>query len=379
MPPARIASRTRASQSRAGRQPASPWGAGFCLYALIWVSALAGGCDSGGAGSGNESPSSVLLAPDSSAGARLTIAAAGDFGMERAGVATLGAMATSRPDLYLGLGDFSYAGPGSEDDFCELVHSKIGTDAPFEIISGNHEEDSGEDGHVDNVAACLPDRLEAVGEYARQYYFDVGQLVRFIMISPDLTIDGDHYYYGPDDSGGDNPQLAWLEEAIDDARAGQIEWIVVGMHKNCISVGRYYCAVYQDLFSALIASRVDLVLSGHDHTYQRSKQIAARRTGCREVVVDQFDRDCVVADGDTYRKGGGSVFVVSGAGGAELYPVDPNDPEAGYFAAAMGGNTRGNRHGFAMLTISPRRLDVRFVGSTRGSFADRFRIERRTR
>jgi 3',5'-cyclic AMP phosphodiesterase CpdA len=352
----------------------------FWLCALICLSALAAGCGSGDSGSGRDSPTRALLAPDSSAGARLTVAAAGDFGMERAGVATLEAMATSRPDLYLGLGDFSYAGPGSEDEFCELVHSKIGADAPFEIISGNHEEDSGEDGHVDNFAACLPDRLEAVGEYARQYYFDVGQLVRFIMISPDLTIDGEHYYYGPDDSGGDNPQLAWLEETIDDARATRIDWIIVGMHKNCISVGRYYCDVYQDLFSALIASRVDLVLSGHDHTYQRSKQIAAPRPGCRAVVVDHFDRDCVVAaDGDVYRKGGGSVFVVSGAGGAELFPVNASDAEAGYFAAAMGANTRGNRHGFAMLTMSARRLGVRFVGSTPGSFTDRFRTEREAR
>jgi hypothetical protein len=346
------------------------------FYALICLSALAGGCGTADGGNGEDGPNPALLTPDSSLGARLTVAAAGDIGMERPGVSTLATMARSRPDVYLGLGDFSYAGPESADDFCELVHSKIGTEAPFEIVSGNHEEDTGEDDRVDNFAACLPDRLDAVGEYARQYYFDVGHLARFIMISPDLTIDGDHYYYGPDDGGGDNPQLAWLKATIDDARAAQIEWIVVGMHKNCISVGKYYCDVYQDLFSALIASRVDLVLSGHDHTYQRSHQIAPPRTGCREVVVDQFDRDCLVADGDAYRKGGGSVFVVSGAGGAELYPVRASDPEAGYFAAAMGANTRGNRHGFALLTISPRRLGVRFVGSTPGSFADRFQIER---
>jgi hypothetical protein len=149
------------------------------------------------------------------------------------------------------------------------------------------------------------------------------------------------------------------------------------MHKPCISVGEYYCDVYQDLFSTLIASRVDVVLSGHDHTYQRSKQLAAPRQGCPEVIVDTFKPKCVVDDDDAYRQGAGSVFVVTGAGGAELYPIHANDPEAGYFVTAMGQNTPGDRHGFTMLEISQQRLRSRFVGSTPGSFGDRFEIEAR--
>jgi hypothetical protein len=346
-----------------------------CLVIGIGAAMLATGCGSTDAENGDSSAASALLAADSNDGANLTVAAAGDFGMERGGVATLDAMAGSKPDLYLGLGDFSYAGPSSTDDFCDLVRSKIGESAPFEIVAGNHEEDSGEDGRIEDFAACLPDKLAAEGEYGRQYYFDVGRLARFIMISPDLTIEGDHYYYGPDDDGDDTSQLAWLKRTIDEARDAGVEWILVGMHKSCISVGEYYCDVYQDLFSTLIASRVDLVLSGHEHTYQRSKQIAAPRRGCPEVIVDSFDPACVVDDDDTYRKGAGPVFVVAGAGGADLYPIHANDPEAGYFAAAMGQNTPGERHGFAMLTISQRRLLVRFVGSTPGSFADHFEVE----
>lgn len=352
-----------------------------CLCALIGLgwAGLTGGCGSTDPDGGQGATSRLLLAPESRAGARLTVAAAGDFGIKAAGVATLDAMAKSKPDMYLGLGDFSYAGPDSAGEFCELVRSKIGPDPPFEIVSGNHEEDPGEDGPLDDFAKCLPDRLNAVGRYGRQYYFDVGRLARFIMISPDLTIDRAHYYYGTHDNGTDNSSIAWLDETIDQARAAGIEWIVVGMHKNCISVGEYYCDVYQDLFSTLIEKKVDLVLSGHDHTYQRSKQIAAPRDGCEAVIVNRFDPDCVVDDDDSYRKGAGSAFVISGAGGAELYPVHANDPEAGYFVAAMGRNTSGNRHGFAMLTISPRRLAVRFVGSTPGSFADRFEIENKNR
>jgi 3',5'-cyclic AMP phosphodiesterase CpdA len=347
----------------------------FSLGAIA-LAILVGGCGSSGANDEEDRSVSPARSPIER-GPTTTVAAAGDFGMEPAGVATLEAMAGSRPDLFLGLGDFSYAGPSSEGDFCELVRSKVGGTAPFEIVAGNHEEDPGQDGRADEFAACLPDRLDAVGEYARQYYFDVGELARFILISPDLTIDGEHYYYGRDEDGEETPQLTWLKETIAEARATGIRWVIVGMHKNCISVGEYYCDVYQDLFSTLIASKVDLILTGHDHTYQRSKQIATAGARCREVVVDRFDPDCVVDDGDVYRQGEGSVFLVVGTGGADLYPIHATDPEAGYFVTAMGRNSRGNRHGFAMLTLSRRRLAVRFVASTPGSFADRFAIRAR--
>jgi hypothetical protein len=305
--------------------------------------------------------------------AHLRVGAAGDFGIKPSGVATLESMAEAKPDIYLGLGDFSYAGPGSESAYCRLVHSKLGAGAPFEIVSGNHEEDSGEDGLIDNFAACLPDREGSTGEYAKQYYFDVGGLARFIMISPDLTIDHRYFYYGPN-GGGETPELAWLKEAVAGARADGIRWVIVGMHKPCITEGVYYCDVYQALFSTLIRSGVDLVLSGHDHTYQRSKQIAAPRPGCPRVLVDHFNPRCVANGGRTQRKGAGTVFVVAGSGGAPLYPVHAGDPEAGYFATAMGANSPGRRHGFALLQISPSRLAVRFVPSTPGTFSDRFRI-----
>jgi 3',5'-cyclic AMP phosphodiesterase CpdA len=301
---------------------------------------------------------------------RVTIAAAGDIGSGKAGNATLEKMARSRPDVYLALGDLSYAGPGSEAAWCDTVRSKIGPIAPFEVVAGNHEEDTGQDGHIRNFTTCLPDRLNAVGEYGRQYYFDLGNLARVILISPHLTIDGVHYFYGRG-----NQNLAWLSEAIDSARAAGIRWVVVGMHKNCISVGVYYCDIYQDLFSLLIEKRVDLVLHGHEHTYQRSKQLVAPRAGCDAVVVDSFDPDCVVDNGGgtRHRQGAGTIFVVSGAGGSELYNLNTSDPEAGYFDAVMGANRRA-RHGFASIALTPSMLGLKFVGSTPGSFSDEFEI-----
>jgi Calcineurin-like phosphoesterase len=351
------------------------------LGAIALAAAIATllGCGGDGVGQSADSnqvprpPQAGSLIRHGTGGGPLTVAAAGDFGIEAPGRATLEAMARAKPDLDLALGDLSYAGPGSEERFCRLVRSKVGPSVPFEIVSGNHEEDTGGDGRIDSFARCLPDSLHAVGDYGTQYYFDLGRLARFILISPDLTIDGDYHYYGKEDDGSDNARLAWLSRTIDEAHTAGIRWMIVGMHKPCITIGVYYCDVYQDLFSSLIAKDVDLVITGHDHTYQRSRQIAAPRSGCRAVVVDHFDPDCVVDADHSYRKGAGSTFVVTGAAGAGLYPVHPNDPQAGYFAATMGSNKQ-RRHGFVMLTISPRKLAVRFVGSTPGSFGDRFEI-----
>ena len=341
---------------------------------LLLLASVGWGCGSNGA----DDPEPGSAGAQTSAPAdEVSVAAAGDLGMKAPGIATLEAMAAAEPDLYLALGDLSYAGPDSADEYCDAVHAALGPTAPFQLLAGNHEEDSGEDGPIAEFAECLPDRAGSVGEYARQYYFDVGGLARFILISPDLTIEGRHYYYGPADGGSDTPELAWLKDAIAGARADGIPWVIVGMHKNCISLGEYYCDVYQDLFTTLIEERVDLVLSGHDHSYQRSKQLSAPAPGCREVVVDDYDPDCVATTGGTYRQGAGSAFVIAGAGGAGLYELNPDDPEAGYFEATMGRETRGARPGFALLEISEERLGVRFVGSRPGSFDDAFQITSR--
>ena len=351
-------------------RPADPRTAVASTVAAL--SLLVGGCG-GGEETGEAGAAGVagLTATEP-----FEVAVAADIGIERTGRATLAEMGEAGADLNLALGDLSYAGPGSEPEFCELVGSLVGEEAPVALLAGNHEDDTGGDGSIANFAECLPDRVGAVGDYGVQYYFDVGRLARFVMISPDLTVDGRYYYFGPDDDGQDTPELAWLKEALAGAREAGIRWTIVGMHKPCISVGEYYCDVYQDLFTTLIEERVDLVLSGHDHSYQRSKQLAVGAS-CPEVTVDDFDRRCVADAGDALERGRGTVFMVAGmAGGEELYPVHADDPEAGYFATAMGRNSPSPRDGFVELRLTSASLEAAFVGSTPGRFGDSFAIRR---
>ena len=339
------------------------------------VAALALACAGcGSSGEGHEGQAETHAAPPNPH-TPFSVAAAADIGVRPQGRATLQAMARQRPQLYLGLGDLSYAGPQSEREFCDLVLDATGDDAPFALLAGNHEEDTGGDGQILEFADCLPDRVHAVGTYGVQYYFDVGRLARFVMISPDLTIDEQHYYYGLDDDGGETPQLQWLKDAITGANDAGIQWVIVGMHKPCISVGEYYCDVYQDLFTTLIDERVDLVISGHDHSYQRSHQISTA-PGCAEVTVDHFDPDCIADDDGSFRQGAGSIFLIAGTGGESLYRVNSGDPEAGYFAATMGRNSPRPEFGYLDLELSADRLSGRFVGTGDGGFTDRFSISR---
>ena len=296
----------------------------------------------------------------------------GDIGMSPAASATLSAIGRSRPSFLLAIGDLSYNGPNSAPGWCALVKQRLGK-TPVEIVSGNHEDDTGGDGKIDTFVRCLPDRLHSHGAYGKQYYFDYGGLARFIIVSPSVTIDGKNYYYGVG-----RPEYRWLQKTIEDARAAHIPWVIVSMHKNCISVGEYYCQVYQDIFSLLVKEKVDLVLHGHDHIYQRSHQLAPSGE-CPTVVVDEFNPACIDdsgADG-RYPKGKGLVDVIVGTGGAPLYPTNAKDPEAGYAVTYMGKN-RQPRHGFLRVTVTRTRLDASFVGTTSTStFTDRFTIAQR--
>jgi hypothetical protein len=277
-------------------------------------------------------------------------------------VASLAALAGSGASFYLALGDLNYGLQGTEPDWCALVVSHLGSTFPFQIVAGNHDDGAGGAASIDRFADCLPDRLGSTGHYGREYFFDYGSLLRVILISPGLTIGGEAYRYVPG-----NPHYDWLVQRIDEARAAGIPWVVVGMHMVCITAGVKTCEIGADLMDLLITKRVDLVLQGHEHNYQRSKQLACGR-------AHAFVSSCVVdagADG-YYARGAGTVFAIVGAFGRDLYAVDPADAEAGYFARWMGLNADPS-HGFLRVRVSASELSAEFVASS-GTFTDHFAI-----
>lgn len=258
---------------------------------------------------------------------------------------------------------------GTEQAWCDFVTQDLGAGFPFELIAGNHESD-GMNGNINDFAACLPNQLPGVvGTYGRQWYVDVpaqNPLVRFVMISPALTFPN-----GTDQYAVGSPRYSWTAAAIDGARSASIPWVVVGMHKPCLSLGQYGCDPGADLLNLLLSKRVDLVLTGHEHLYQRTKQLALGPT-CTAVVPTVVDADCIVDSDADLVKGAGTVFATVGTGGVDQRPANPADTEAPYFAAASGLDTA--TWGVLDVQATATTLSATFQRAAGGTFTDTFTI-----
>jgi hypothetical protein len=237
---------------------------------------------------------------------------------------------------------------------------------------------------------CLPDRLGAVqsphrgtnpsatGNYAKEYYVDypaTGPLVRIIAVSPGVRFArGGRYDY----SIG-SPRYHWVSDRIDEARARGIRWVIVANHKQYISAGEKTDEIGSDFFNLLVSKRVDLVLQGHDHNYQRSRQLS-HGPDCPVISgADPANPACISGSGadGRYARGDGPVLVINGSGGVGHYATSPADPQAAYFARVMGNTTglTGERtSGFLQVSVSEPELRGRFVRSSGGAFSDSFTI-----
>src|SRR5713226_4058817 len=254
-------------------------------------------------------------------GATFQFAAAGDHEQTMTTNSSLERLSDSGVNFYLALGDLSYTSVGEESDWCSIVKSYVGPNFPFELVSGFHDDGQEspptDGGLIDSYTNCLPDKLGSTGIYGKEYYFDYppsSPLARIIMVSPDLNFtNGGYYSYAVGSS-----HYKWLSSAIDGARASGIAWVIVGMHKPCISAGVYpTCLVGRDLMNLMFQKKVDLVLQAHDHNYQRSKQLTCAST-------EKFVSSCVADDGSSgsYWKAEGTIWVIAGTFGQVLYRIN---------------------------------------------------------
>jgi hypothetical protein len=325
-----------------------------------------------GSASGTATPTPVDADRDGADGGTVRFTASGDFGSTTNTAAVLDAVAASASRLHLALGDLSYGWTGAEPSWCRFVTRHVGAEFPFQLISGNHESD-GENGLIGNFAACLPNRLPGlVGSYGTQWYVDVpaaDPVVRFVMISPGLEFPDGAWSYARG-----SKRYAWTTRAIDQARARDIPWVVVGMHKPCLSIGNYACDPGRDVIDLLLDRRVDLVLTGHEHLYQRTKQLA-HATGCRQLVINAYRPSCVADADDDLAHGAGTVFVTVGTGGIPLRVVRPDDPERRYFTRWSGRNADPT-WGALSVQADADTLTADFLRASGGGFADRFTIRR---
>lgn len=303
--------------------------------------------------------------------APVVITAVGDFGSTTQAAGVISLARSINPAAHFALGDLSYD-TNPETQWCDFVKSRTGEGFPFELLAGNHESD-GSNGSINNFSACLPNQLPGVvGTYGRQYYVDLPRstpVIRYIGVSAGLTFPEGTWSY----SVGD-PRYQWLAAAIDDARADGVPWVVVANHYPCLGISLYGCAMPRSVFELLQAKHVDLVLSGHDHAYYRSHQLASGMPSCPTIPVGAFDGDCVVDTDSSFEAGKGTVFAVVGTGGIALRDINVDDPEYQYFASASGLN-RAPSHGLLKIEATTETLSAAFVPSA-GSFTDTFTVTR---
>ena len=284
----------------------------------------------------------------------------GDIDTTGASDAVLRSIASRHDDFTLAVGDLSYGRNGAEDRWCRFVTARVGASHPFELVSGNHES-NGENGDIDRFVRCLPNRLPGlVGTYGRQWYVDAPAahpVVRVVMISPALDFGHGEWSYARG-----TPHHAWAEAAVTGARAAGIPWVVVGMHKPCLSMGNYECDPGADLVDLLLDSGVDLVVTGHEHLYQRTRPLSLG-AGCAGVRPGRFVGACVAGER-------GTTFVTVGTGGTPLRAVHGGDTERRYFVASSGANRRPS-HGSLDVQVDAGRLTATFVPVAGGTFTDR--------
>jgi hypothetical protein len=135
---------------------------------------------------------------------------------------------------------------------------------------------------------------------------------------------------------------------------------------------------------------VDLVLSGHEHTYQRTRPLrfapagpgraAARGSGNR-LVPGTFTVDHAF-DGHSVTVPQGIIYVTTGAGGKELYdPGFTTDPSRWLHdeddRVAYVGRMVTNRHSFTVIDLDAGELRLRQIDEA-GHEVDRICVTKAT-
>ncbi len=185
----------------------------------------------------------------------ILVAVIGDFGLAgpaEAAVADL--VHQMQPDLVVTVGDNNYPS-GSLDTWEENVTAYYGDFLERERFFpawGNHDWGY----HRRKLPAV--EKVPYLPEPRRYYTFVYGPAQFFVL---------DSNWQEPDGIRADSRQARWLAESL---RASRVPWQIVVLHHAPYSSGRH--GSQAPLQWPYRAWGADLVLAGHDHTYERIEQ-----------------------------------------------------------------------------------------------------------
>jgi hypothetical protein len=225
-------------------------------------------------------------------------------------------IARDRPHFVLGAGDLTYAnardnGPGAADAWANDIMRYYSTWAPLLPTPGNHEYMPGDS--IGNYKGRFRLPLQepgqgGLGRSSGDYYsFTYGSV--HVVALPERYIDM---------KAGSRFQQ-WLDTDLRQAAADPaIKWRVAFDHRPFYSTGQRHGADHtyvKWVRPVLERHHVDVVFSGHEHTYERTLPM---RNGVPQSRSPT-----------TWTQGVGSLYVVTGGGGAPVYndfgPAQPWD------------------------------------------------------
>ena len=190
-------------------------------------------------------------------------------------------------DLIANLGDFTNDSTNEEWDFYDEAMQEINLSITLAPVAGNHDG-LGVWHWFDNMFNL--DTSESVQCLnGVNYSFDYGNVHVAVLNTNDLLSITD-------------AQITWLKN---DMNSTACDWKIVLMHKSPYTLGKdgkWPDALYLKgaLGEALDECNVDMVMSGHDHMYLRTKALK---------------NDNLAEDGD------GTVFVLVGTAGSKRYEI----------------------------------------------------------
>ncbi|QSQ16641.1 metallophosphoesterase [Myxococcus landrumensis] len=225
-------------------------------------------------------------------------AAMGDFGTGGSDQRkVVSRMLTNKPELFVALGDNAYP-DGTEADFENNLFTPMAAllaEVPMFATPGNHEyvTNQGEP-YLNNL--FMPTNNPAGSE--RYFSFDWGH-VHFVSIDSNCALG-----LAAPNRCTLEAQKAWLET---DLATTKQPWKVVFFHHPAWSSGEHGSQLtMRRQFAPLFEKYgVDLVLTGHDHNYERSKNMK----------------------GDGIASSGGIPYLVVGGGGATLRAFSGGQPD----------------------------------------------------
>lgn len=186
------------------------------------------------------------------------------------------------PDFLLHLGDLVPSGSSVDEytEFFALSKSVLDRTAIVPVL-GNHELILDRSGELYREAFAMPDARGAA-----YYAFEFGG-VRILVLDSNISLEAG------------SPQHAWAMHELERAAAdGGTRGLFVAVHHGPMSSGRHgglAAFATSGLTDAMRRAGVDLVLSGHDHIYERGQN-------------------------------DGLKYIVSGGGGSPLYRPNAREP-----------------------------------------------------